>query len=73
MKTYLKIWFNSEGSGPVIVAEKLRSMGFKPTKGPYDHVYNWGRKVELEDILQIGTAVHESLKGLKVVYTLETI
>lgn len=73
MKTYLKIWFNSEGAGPVIVAEKLRSMGFKPMKGPYDHVYNWGRKVELEDILQIGTAVHESLKGLKVLYTLETI
>jgi len=73
MKTYLKIWFNSEGAGPVIVAEKLRSMGFKSMKGPYDHVYNWGRKVELEDILQIGTAVHESLKGLKVLYTLETI
>ncbi len=73
MKTYLKIWFNSEGAGPVIVAEKLRSMGFKPTKGQYDHVYDWGRKVELEDILQIGTAVHESLKGLNVLYTLETI
>jgi len=73
VKTYLKIWFNSEGAGPVIVAEKLLSMGFKPTKGQYDHVYNWGRKVELEDILQIGTAVHESLKGLKVLYTLETI
>ena len=73
MKTYLKIWFNSEGAGPVIVAEKLRSMGFKPMKGPFDHVYNWNRKVELEDILQIGTAVHESLKGLKVLYTLETI
>ena len=73
MKTYLKIWFDSEGAGPVIVAEKLRSMGFKPMKGQYDHVYNWGRKVDLEDILQIGTAVHESLKGLKVLYTLETI
>lgn len=73
MKTYLKIWFNSEGAGPVIVAEKLRSMGFKPMKGQFDHVYNWGRKVELEDILQIGTAVHESLKGLKVLYTLETM
>jgi hypothetical protein len=57
----------------VIVAEKLRAMGFKPLKGRYDHVYNWGRKIDLEEILQIGTAVHETLKGLKVIYKLETL
>ena len=73
MKTYLTIWFNSEGAGPVVVAEKLRAMGFKPIKGRYDHVYNWGRAIELEEILQIGTAVHETLKGLKVIYKLETV
>ena len=73
MKTYLTIWFNSEGANPVIVAEKLRAMGFKPMKGKYDHFYDWGRTIELEEILQIGTAVHETLKGLKVLYTLETV
>lgn len=73
MKTYLTIWFYSEGSGPMVVAEKLRSMGFKPIKGPYDHVYDWGRKVELEEVLQLCTAVHETLKGLKVLYKIETI
>ena len=73
MRTYLKIWFNSEGAGPVLVAEKLRSMGFEPIKGQYDHVYDWGREVDLEDILQIGTAVHETLKGLKDFYKLETM
>jgi hypothetical protein len=73
MKTYLTIWFDSEGAGPVIVSEKLRGMGFKPLKGAYDHVYNWGRTVELEEILRIGTAVHETLKGLKVIYKLETV
>ncbi|NIR15994.1 MAG: hypothetical protein GWN86_19540 [Desulfobacterales bacterium] len=73
MKTYLKIWFNSEGSGPSVVAEKLRGMGFEPIQGRYDHVYDWGRKVNLEDVLQIGTAVHETLKGSKVLYKLETV
>jgi hypothetical protein len=73
VKTYLTIWFNSEGAGPVVVAEKLRAMGFKPMKGRYDHVYNWGRSIELEEILQIGTAVHETLKGLNVIYKLETV
>ena len=73
MKTYLSIWFNSEGANPVTVAEKLQAMGFKPIKGRYDHVYNWGRTINLEEILQIGTAVHETLKGFNVLYKLETL
>jgi len=73
MKTYLTVWFNSEGASPTVVAEKLQNMGFKPIRGRYDHVYDWGRKIELEEILQIGTAVHETLKGLKVIYKLETV
>jgi hypothetical protein len=73
VKTYLTIWFNSEGESPVVVAQKLRAMGFKPVKGRYDHVYDWGREIELEEILQIGTAVHETLKGFNVIYKLETL
>ena len=73
MRTYLRMWYNSEGANPVIVAEKLHSMGFKAIKGQYDYVYDWGREVELEDILQIMIAVHETLKGLKVSYKLETM
>lgn len=73
MKTYLTIWFRSDGANPTIVAERLRAMGFKPIKGRYDHVYDWGRKIELEEILQIGTAVHETLKDLNVIYKLETL
>ncbi len=72
MKTYLSLWFDSEGTNPTTVAEKLRSMGFNPIRGQYDHVYDWGRSVDLREILQIGTAVHETLKGLKVLYKLET-
>ena len=72
MKTYLSLWFDSEGTNPTTVAEKLRAMGFKPIRGQYDHVYDWGRSVDLQEILQIGTAVHETLKGLKVLYKLET-
>jgi hypothetical protein len=73
LKTYLTFWFNSEGANPTIVVEKLRAMGFKAIKGQYDFVYNWGRNIELEEILQIGTALHETLKGLKVLYKFETV
>jgi len=73
MKTYLTIWFNSEGTEPTIVVERLLAMGFKPIKGRYDHVYDWGRVVELDEILRLGNAVHETLKGCKVLYKLETV
>ncbi|UCE44477.1 MAG: hypothetical protein JSV57_03095 [Candidatus Bathyarchaeota archaeon] len=73
MRTYLRMWYNSEGANPVIVAEKLQDMGFEAITGQYDYVYNWKRDVELEDILQIMTSVHETLKGLNVLYKMETM
>lgn len=72
MKTYLTIWFYSEGASPAEVVEKLRSMGFQPLRGYHDHVYDWGRKVDLMDVLQLANKVHETLKGMKVFYKLET-
>jgi len=72
MKTYLTIWFYSEGASPLEVVERLRSLGFKPLKGYHDHVYDWNRKVDLADVLELANKVHETLKGLKVFYKLET-
>lgn len=73
MKTYLTIWFNSEGASPSEVVERLRAMGFKPMRGYYDHVYDWKKEVTIEDILQLSDALHETLRGLKVIYKLETV
>ncbi len=73
MKTYLTLILYSEGANPIEIVDRLRSLGFEPITGVHDHVYDWGRKrVELEDILQIASSVHETLKGLKVFYRLET-
>ena len=73
MKTYLIVWFNSEGAEPTAVVERLLAMGFKPIKGHYDHVYDGGRDATLEEVLQLANTVHETLKGLKVIYKLETV
>lgn len=73
MKTYLTIWFSSEGSTPSKVAERLQGLGFKSIKGPYDHVYDWKTLVEVEDILRLCDSVHQTLKGLGVLYKIETI
>jgi hypothetical protein len=72
LKTYLTIWFSSEGAGPVEVVDRLRSLGFKPMKGYHDHVYEWGKKVDLSDILQLTDKVHSTLKGLNVLYKIES-
>ena len=72
MKTYLTLWFSSEGAGPVEVVERLRSLGFEPLSGYHDHVYDWKRNVELADILQLTDKIHETLKGLNVLYKIET-
>jgi len=73
VKTYLTLILYSEGANPIEIVDRLRSLGFEPITGVHDHVYDWGRRrVELEDILQIASSVHETLKGLKVFYRLET-
>ncbi len=73
MKTYLTIWFSSEGAPPSEVVKRLLAMGFRPIRGHYDHVYDWKRSVTIDDIIQLSNALHETLKGLKVMYKLETV
>ena len=73
MKTYLTVWFSSEGADPSTVVQALQSMGFKPIKGPYDHVYDWNREPTLDEVLQLVNNVHLTLKGLNVLYKIETI
>lgn len=41
-KTYLTLWFSSEGANPTSVVMRLQEIGFKPTKGKHDFVYDWG-------------------------------
>lgn len=72
MKTYLTLWFYSEGATPLEIVQRLRSLGFNTLKGYHDHVYDWKRKAELLDVLELANKVHVTLKGLKVFYKLET-
>jgi len=73
MKSYLVVWFNSEGGRPSDITQRLLSLGFKPIKGTHDYVYDWGRKnVDVDEILRFGDKVQMSLKGLDVLFKLET-
>jgi hypothetical protein len=73
MKSYLIIWFSSDGGKPSDINHQLISLGFKPTQGQYDYVIEWGKDVSVEEILNIGDLVQMSLQGLNVMFKLETI
>lgn len=73
MKTYLSIWFNSEGARPTEVTKKLNELGFEITKGPYDFTYTWSEGVSMDEILKIGDRIQEALSDFKVVFSLETL
>ncbi len=49
------------------------SLGFKPIQGTHDYVYEWGTKVNVEEILRFGDKVQMTLQGSNVMFKLETI
>jgi hypothetical protein len=73
MKSYLIVWFNSEGAKPSEINQRLMSLGFKPMKGTHDYVYDWGKSADVEEILRFGDKVQVTLQGLNVMFKLETM
>ena len=73
MKTYLMVWFNSEGVKPTKVLDSLTSMGFKPMHGSYDFVYSWPERPDVDETLALGDKVQQTLKGMKVMFKMESL
>jgi hypothetical protein len=74
MKTYLQIFFNSEGAAPSEVKNQLMNMGFKATKGNYDFVFDWGKdKADINELIFFADKVYAALKGCCVYFNIETI
>ncbi|MDY0388160.1 MAG: hypothetical protein RBT65_13760 [Methanolobus sp.] len=73
MKTYLLLWFNSNGSRPSEVNRSLMSLGFKQVQGNYDYVYDWGDNVDLDEVLLFSDKIQMTLKGTGVMFKTETV
>lgn len=73
MKSYLLVWFNSEGGRPSEVNRRLMSLGFKPMQGVHDYIYEWDSNTDLEEILNFGDRIQLTLNGLGVMFKIETI
>lgn len=72
MKTYLVVWFSSNGSKPSVVTEILLGMGFRPIEGAYDYEYQWNHDAKIEEILMFGDKIQLELKTSDVMFKLET-
>jgi hypothetical protein len=73
VKSYLTVTFNSEGIKPSEVVERLHMLGFRPTHGAYDFIYEWGKNASVEDAIWFTDRIHEALKGCNVLFHLETV
>ena len=72
--TYVEMTFSSEGKSAVEIIETLQNMGFQPTRGQHDFVYNWGvEEPTIEQIKELLTKVHNNLKGSQVLYQVTTL
>lgn len=73
MKTYLKLSFSSEGEKPSAIVDRLCNLGFRPTQGNYDLVYDWDKEATIKDIIWFGDKIQSTLKGAKVGFQIETV
>lgn len=73
MKTYLTLTFTTEGGRPSEVSSLLQGIGFKPMTGNYDFVYIWPKKsVNPSEALDLADLIQATLKGMKVLFKIET-
>ncbi len=73
MKTYIRLTFNSEGAKPSEIVDRLCMLGFQPTQGHQDLVYEWDRNATVKDAIWFADKIHMVLEGLNVFYELETL
>ena len=73
MLTYLTVTFSSDGERPSHVMEALHNLGFELTTGSHDCVYRWDERATIEDALYLADKVHATLKGMGVLFKLETL
>ncbi|MCD6522695.1 MAG: hypothetical protein J7K68_03015 [Candidatus Diapherotrites archaeon] len=73
MRTYLTLWFSSDGTSPIEVEKKLREIGFVSMTGSHDLEYIWDKNPTVDDILALGNLIQKTLKGDKVLFKMETV
>jgi len=72
-KTYLVMYFGTQGVKTSDVAKKVESLGFESTFGSVDFIFNWkDKKPTKEDVLSLGDKVAKALENSGAVFNLDT-
>jgi len=73
MKTYISVFFSTEGAKPSKVLDALNNLGFEPTTGSFDGVFSWDKQATLDDAIGLADKVVATLKGMGIMVKLETV
>ena len=73
VKTFLSVMFSSEGASPSEVRDRLMQIGMSAVKGNYDFTYEWDKEPDIEMLLMLANKIHAALKGMDVIFSIETI
>jgi hypothetical protein len=63
METYIDLFISTDGEKNSVIYKKLIELGFKPTLGEHDFVYNWNGIVNLEEEMEFIDLIQTKLKG----------
>jgi hypothetical protein len=69
MRTYVKLYFSSEGAGPLDLVEQMQGIGFRAEVGEYDFSVEWKTPEQYGTVVR---RMHSLLAGSRVRYTLMT-
>ncbi len=73
MKTYLVVWFASDGTLPSEVITRLTGMGFDPVTGNYDFEYRWRKHPSNAELFMFIDQVQKTLQGTGAYFKVETV
>lgn len=72
-RTYLVMYFGTNGIRASEIAKKLEAIGFETRFGSVDFVYDWkDKKPSKEDVLVLGDKLIAALDGSGAVFNLDT-
>lgn len=72
-KTYLVMYFGTQGVKASDVAKKVETLGFQSAFGSVDFIYDWkDKKPAKEDVLSLGDKVAKALEKSGAVFNLDT-
>ncbi len=73
MKTYVEVFISPDGEKASAITEKFKKLGFVPSFGEHDFVYNWKEDVPINDVLAFVDKVQSKLYDTGTILKFTTI